>query len=227
MCGRFALPNPEEIAGHFNLYQIPNFAPRYNIAPSQDIAAVRIIPQASTRELIHFRWGLIPSWAKDKKVGYKMINARAETIADKPAFRAAFKYRRCLIPACGFFEWSHDEKFKQPYFIKLKDTPIFAFAGLWEHWKGDNGEVIESCTIITVDANKAVKDVHDRMPVIIRPEQYGRWLDTEAQKKDLLPMLKPFPDNNMHVYPVGIEVNSPKNDTPNCLILSRKSEHLI
>jgi len=217
MCGRFALPNPKKIAGHFNLKNIPDLAPRYNIAPSQDIVAVRFLPNASTRELVLLNWGLIPFWAKDKKIAYKMINARAETIADKPAFRGAFKHHRCLIPASGFFEWSHKNKIKQPYFIGLKDAPIFAFAGLWEHWEGDNGEIIESCTIITTDANKTVGSMHDRMPVIIEPGQYDRWLASETEKKNLLSLLVPFPDKAMLAYPVGLEVNNPKNDNPNCL----------
>ena len=146
-----------------------------------------------------------------------MINARAESVAVKPAFRAAFRYRRCLIPASGFFEWSHKTKTKQPYFIRLKDSNILAFAGLWEHWAGENGETVESCTIITTDANKMVGNIHDRMPVIIEPELYDRWLDPGAQEKDLLHLLAPLPDKKMLAYPVGMEVNNPKNDYLNCL----------
>jgi putative SOS response-associated peptidase YedK len=218
MCGRFALPNPEELEGHFSVKKNPDLAPRYNIAPSQDIAVIRLIPQTSSREIAILRWGLIPFWAKEKKIGYKMINARAESVTDKPAFRAAFKYRRCLIPATGFFEWSHKNKTKQPYFIRLKDTNILAFAGLWEHWVGKDGEVIDSCTVITTNANEAVKNIHDRMPVIIEPEQYDRWLDPGADEKNLSTLFAPFPDKKILAYPVGIEVNNPKNDSPNCLV---------
>jgi putative SOS response-associated peptidase YedK len=218
MCGRFALPNPEELADHFSVNNRPDLTPRYNIAPSQNIPTIRLISHASGREIVMLRWGLIPFWAKDRKIGYKMINARAESVADKPAFRAAFRQRRCLIPATGFFEWSHKNKTKQPYFIRLKDSNILAFAGLWEHWVGKDGEVIDSCTIITTDANKTVGNIHDRMPVIIEPELYDRWLDPGAEDKNLLALFTPFPDKKLLAYPVGIEVNNPKNDNPNCLV---------
>jgi len=217
MCGRFALPTPEELAGHFNLKNTFKLEPRYNIAPSQDIVAMRSIPDTTEREFVLLRWGFIPFWAKDTKIGYKMINARSETVADKPAFRAAFRHRRCLIPAAGFFEWSHKAKTKHPYYIKLKESNILAFAGLWEHWEGDSGETVESCTIITTEANKTVRNIHDRMPVIISPELYDNWLAPEARMKDILSLLKPFPDTKMRAYPVGMEVNSPRNDNPSCL----------
>jgi putative SOS response-associated peptidase YedK len=218
MCGRFALPTPEVLASHFSVKKTPDLAQRYNIAPSQDISAVRLIPYTADREIVLLRWGLIPFWAKDRKIGYKMINARAESVADKPAFRTAFRQRRCLIPAAGFFEWSHKAKTKQPYYIRLKDSNILAFAGLWEHWVGKNGEIIDSCTIITTDANKTVGNIHDRMPVIIESELYDRWLDPGAEEKNLLSLFTPFPDKKILAYPVGIEVNNPKNDNPNCLV---------
>ena len=218
MCGRFALPTPKELAGHFNLKNTPKLEPRYNIAPSQDIAVVRLTSHTPERELDLLRWGLIPFWAKEKKIGYKMINARAETVSSKPAFRGAFRYRRCLIPASGFFEWSHKAKTKQPYYIKLQDSNILAFAGLWEHWTENNGEVIESCTIITTGANETVRNIHDRMPVIIEPELYDSWLDPGTEEKNLISLLTPFPDKKILAYPVGIEVNNPKNDNPNCLV---------
>ena len=217
MCGRFALPTPEELASHFNLKKTPGLEPRYNITPSQDIAAVRLISGTPDRELVMLKWGLIPFWAKDKKIGYKLINARAEGIAGKPAFRAAFRQRRCLIPARGFFEWLHTTKTKQPYFVRLKETDILAFAGLWEHWQGEDGEIIESCTIITTRANTTVGKIHDRMPAIIEPVQYENWLDPHAANQALLSMLKPFPAQQMVAYPVGLEVNNPKNDNPDCL----------
>jgi putative SOS response-associated peptidase YedK len=147
-----------------------------------------------------------------------MINARAESVAGKPAFRGAFRQRRCLIPAKGFFEWSHKNKTKQLYFIKLKDSNILAFAGLWEHRTGRDGEVIDSCTIITTGANETVGNIHDRMPVIIEPELYGRWLDPGTDEKTLSSLFAPFPEKKILAYPVGIEVNNPKNDNPNCLV---------
>lgn len=218
MCGRFALPNPEELASHFNLKTTLDIAPRFNITPSQDIVAVRLFPGTPNRELIMLKWGLVPFWAKDKKIGYKMINARAESVADKPAFRAAFRQRRCLIPALGFFEWLHTTNAKQPYFIRLKEADILAFAAMWEHWQGENGETIESCTIITTGANHIVSNIHDRMPAIIEPGQYENWLDPHADQEALLPLLKPFPDQQMVAYPVGMGVNNPKNDNPDCLL---------
>jgi putative SOS response-associated peptidase YedK len=218
MCGRFALATPEELAEHFGLEKTLDFEPRYNIAPSQDIAVVRHGPGTRDRELVLLRWGLVPFWAKDKKIGYKMINARAESVADKPAFRAAFKRRRCLIPASGFFEWDHKAKSKQPYFVRLQDSNLLAFAGLWEHWQGGDGETIESCTIVTTDANKSVGRIHDRMPAIIEPAEYAQWLEPMADRQELASLIRPFPDRKMLVYPVGKGVNNPKNDNPECLL---------
>lgn len=217
MCGRFALPTPEELAGHFRLKKTFHLEPRYNIAPAQDIAVIRLTANTSVQELALLKWGLIPFWARDRKVGYKMINARAESVADKPAFRAAFRHRRCLIPATGFFEWYRKGKMKQPYFIRLTDSNIMAFAGLWEHWAGNDGEIIESCTIITTNANRTVGNIHDRMPVIIDPGDYDRWLDPHAKTQNILPLLVPFSNKKMLAYPVGMEVNNPKTDTPDCL----------
>ena len=178
---------------------------------------MRLISGTPDHELVMLKWGLIPFWAKDKKIGYKMINARAEGITGKPAFMAAFRHRRCLIPALGFFEWLHTTNTKQPYFVRLKETDILAFAGLWEHWQGEDGEIIESCTIITTGANQTVCKIHDRMPAIIEPGQYENWLEPQAANQALLSMLKPFPDQQMVAYPVGPGVNNPKNDNPDCL----------
>lgn len=216
MCGRFALPNPEEVAGHFGLKKGGEPAPRFNIAPSQGVAAVRLSPETGERELTVLHWGLIPFWAEDRKIAYRMINARGETVAEKPAFRAAFKQRRCLIPALGFYEWEHKSKTKQPYFVRLADAGMLAFAGLWEHWQGEEGEVIESCTIITTGANSTVARLHDRMPVIVGPADYDSWLDPRTDKKRLLALVKPFA-GEMVAYPVGKGVNNPKNDEPRCL----------
>jgi putative SOS response-associated peptidase YedK len=217
MCGRFALSAPEELVSHFNLTKVPTLEPRYNITPSQDIAVLRFIPDTQDRELVLLRWGLIPFWAKDKKIGYKMINARAESVSEKPAFRAAFKHRHCLIPASGFFEWDHKTQTNQPYFIKRKDSNILAFAGLWEHWKGEDGETVESCTIITTAANRIVGKIHDRMPAIVDSDKYEQWIDPQVDKDARMSLIKPFPDNKILAYPVGKAVNNPKNDTPECL----------
>ena len=165
------------------------------------------------------RWGLIPSWAKDKKTGYKMINARAESVMKKPAFRNAFRYRRCLIPASGFYEWQKRDGKKQPRFITLKDTDLFAFAGLWERWKNpeDESEVIESCTIITTDSNKLVKPLHDRMPAILEKPNYERWLSRQTPDRELEALLRPLLSSEMTAWPVSPKVNSPANDSPECV----------
>jgi len=178
---------------------------------------VRLMADSANRELVLLKWGLIPFWAKDKKIGYKMINARAESVGNKPSFRAAFRHRRCLIPAGGFFEWDHSAPAKQPYYIRRSDSELLAFAGLWEHWQGQDGEIIESCTIITTEANSLVGKIHDRMPVIIEPIQYAAWLDPQTNSGTLLAMLKPLLDRKMVLYPVGKAVNNPKNDNPQCL----------
>src|SRR5262249_41276153 len=150
------------------------------------------------------RWGLIPSWAKDKKIGARLINARAETVAEKPAFRSAFKHRRCLIPADGFFEWKNEGGRKQPYYITLQDGGLFALAGLWEEWHSGAGEVMPSCTIITTEANEVVRPLHERMPVILEVTGYADWLDPTAKSKEaLLSLLRPFPAERMRAYPVS------------------------
>ena len=219
MCGRFALKAPpRSIQEHFHLPERVNLSPRYNIAPSQAIAVVRHLPGKSSRQLDLLRWGLIPGWAKDMKVGYKMINARAETLAQKPSFRAAFKKRRCLIAADGFYEWKHSGKTKQPFYVHLKNGAVFAFAGLWESWKSPEGSTIESCTIITTAPNGLLQKIHDRMPVILPPEQYETWLQDSTPEHSLQQLLMPYPAEAMEAYRVGPEVNSPKNDTPACML---------
>lgn len=223
MCGRFTLRTPaKEIASLFDLGDTPDLRPRYNIAPSQEIAAVRSTP-ARQRELAMLRWGLIPFWADDSKTGYRMINARAETVASKPAFRSAFKKRRCLIVADGYFEWQKTDSKKQPHLIHMKDDSPFAFAGLWEHWQGENEE-IESCTIIVTEANDVLKPIHDRMPVIVSPGDYDRWLDPETETKALESLLKPYRGDDLERYPVSTIVNSPKNDSENCVQRAENGE---
>lgn len=219
MCGRFALRiPPKSIQQHYDLPEIGELPPRYNIAPSQAVAVIRQMPGKSLRQLDLLRWGLVPHWAKDIKISYQMINARAETLSLKPSFRTAFKKRRCLIAADGFYEWFHEGKTKQPYFIQLKNRIGFSFAGLWESWNNPDGGVIESCTIITTSANELVRKIHDRMPVILPPELYAEWLDNMIPAESVQKFLIPFPSVKMEAYRVGPTVNSPKNDSLECLL---------
>jgi putative SOS response-associated peptidase YedK len=169
------------------------------------------------RELVQLRWGLIPFWSKEAKTPYSTINARAETVATKPTYRQAFKQRRCLIPANGFFEWHKLDHGKQPYYIHLKDKRLMAFAGLWEHWEKE-GQIIESCSIIVTTANSLMTEIHDRMPVILKPEDYAIWLDPNLQDaKTLQSLLEPYPASEMTIYPIGTEVNSPRHNHPDLL----------
>ncbi len=225
MCGRYKQELPEEaVKGHFKLKTIRPTKPRYNIAPSQDVLAVRVNTDSQDREGLLLRWGLIPSWAKDIKVGYKMINARAETITTKPSFRSAFRKRRCVIVADGFYEWKKTpergfENRKQPYLIGFKDKRVFGFAGLWESWKDHNGKTIESCTIITTGPNSIMEPIHDRMPVILPPDGYEEWLDATMDNTEVLKRhLQPYPPQEMEAYPISRLVNSPRNDSPDILL---------
>jgi putative SOS response-associated peptidase YedK len=214
MCGRFTLAVPaEQLARQFQLEQTLELAPRYNIAPTQQVAAVRA--GESGRELVMMRWGLVPSWAKDPSVGSRMINARSETAAEKPAFRNAIKQRRCLIPADGFYEWQQLADGKQPFHITLADRAPFALAGLWEHWKTPEGGWLHSCTVLTTEANELMRPLHDRMPVIVPPEQYGRWLDPSVRESELLQdLFAPYPSEQMVAYPVSKSVNRVGNEGP-------------
>ena len=219
MCGRFALKAPpRSIRNHFNLPETVALEPRYNIAPSQAVAVIRQMAGSKIRQLDMLRWGLIPSWAGDMKIGYKMINARAETLSQKPSFRSAFKKRRCLIPTDGFYEWLHAGNAKTPFFVHLANDDVFGFAGLWETWKSQEGDIIESCTIITTAPNDLVKGIHDRMPVIIHPDQYETWLEDSSGTDLLQQLLNPYPAAEMEMHRVGPAVNSPKNDTPDCSV---------
>ena len=195
--------------------------PRYNITPSQMVACVRNAPKNGHREAIMLKWGLIPSWAKDPSIGYKMINARAETVAEKPSFRKAFKHQRCLVLADGFYEWKQEGKTKQPYYIRFKDSRPFAFAGLWEQWKDKTKQdepSIESCTIITTSANELMKPIHHRMPVILDGKRYDLWLDPDIKEpEELASLLQPYPSLEMEAYPVSPMVNNPRNDRPECV----------
>jgi putative SOS response-associated peptidase YedK len=170
------------------------------------------------RALVPLRWGLIPPWSKDSRVGYALINARAETVAEKPAFRAAFKARRCLIPASGFYEWqATGAKHKQPYHIRMRDGRPFAFAGLWERWHGGEGEPVETCALLTTEANALVRPVHDRMPIIVAPGDCGAWLDPLTPPDQLHALLYPYPPEEMAAVPVGRYVSNPRNEGPRCL----------
>ncbi len=220
MCGRFTLrATPEQLIQLFDLAEAPPAAPRYNIAPTQPVLVVRVDAHSGngSREATFLNWGLIPSWAKDPSIGSRMINARAETVAEKPSFRAAFKYRRCLIPSDGFYEWQKVKGGKQPYLIGMEDGALFAFAGLWEHWERE-GSVIESCTILTTDANELVEPIHNRMPLILDPADYDEWLSPTLQGGDeLRHLLRPFPAQQMKAFPVSTGVNNPRNEDPACV----------
>lgn len=194
-----------------------DWVPRYNVAPGQEIAVVRQDAAQPVRRLSPMRWGLIPSWVEDPSVGYKMINARSETVATMPAFREPFRLRRCLIPADGFYEWRREGKSKLPFCFTLADESVFAFAGIWERWKNPQDRWIKSCSILTTTANELTRDIHDRMPVILPREVYDLWLDPGfTELSELQPLLKPYPAESMRRYPVSQRVNQVKNDDVEC-----------
>lgn len=220
MCGRFALKAPPaEIMRQFGVDAVPELAPRYNIAPTQQILIVRHPwqqPEARL-EAVQVKWGLLPSWAKDASMAEKLINARAESVAEKPAFRSAFRRMRCLIPADGFYEWEATPSGKQPWFIHLKSKELLAFAGLWEHWQAPDGTPLETATIITTDANALVRPVHDRMPVILQPADYAAWLGAQTKAEDLKALLKPLPEDLMERYRVSRSMSNARNEGRECL----------
>ncbi|MBP1776132.1 MAG: hypothetical protein H6Q86_2142 [candidate division NC10 bacterium] len=219
MCGRFSLGATIRIGQLFDLPNWPETPPRYNIAPSQEVPAVIQNREVGGREFRPFRWGLVPSWAKDPAIGNRMINARSETAATKPAFRKPFGERRCLILADGFYEWKRDGSRKQPYYIKLRDGEPFAFAGLWDHWAPADGQPLETCTILTTTPNALVQPIHDRMPVILPSSAYGAWLDrTVSDVPTVQALLTPYPADEMIAYPVSTRVNNPAHDTPECVL---------
>jgi len=220
MCGRFTLTvNPAELQDTFTDYIFPTrYAPRFNIAPSQPVLA---IPNDEKNTADFFIWGLIPMWAKDPSIGNRLINARGETIAEKPSFRGSFKHKRCLVLADGFYEWKTNagKKTKTPYFIHMKDRKPFAFAGLWDSWEGSDGSSVKTCTIITTEPNELMESLHNRMPVILHPRDYGKWLDTSPQTpENLLPLIKPYPADFMSAYPVSTLVNKSDNDSPQLVV---------
>jgi putative SOS response-associated peptidase YedK len=203
MCGRFTLgATAADLARQFDLPTVPDWTPRYNVAPSQTVAAVIQHQETGNREFQGLRWGLVPSWAKDPAIGNRMINARSETAATKPAFRKALRERRCLILADGFYEWKREGARKQPYYLTLRDGQPFAFAGLWDRWHPPEGASRETCAILTTAANDLVRSVHDRMPVILPPEAYDGWLDTTVRDADhVQALLTPYPAEAMSTYP--------------------------
>ncbi len=211
MCGRFTQRKPQQnLVVRFSVGNVLfDTSPRFNISPTQLIAAITM---ADAPQLVGFRWGLIPSWAKDAKIASKMINARSETLEEKPSFRTPFQKRRCLIPTDGWYEWKQTDNGKQPYFFHRRDDELFAFAGLWEEWKSPEGERIQTCTIITTEANELAADFHHRMPVVLRPEAESLWLDPAALMAEIFDLLIPYPDNDLEIYPVSRAVNSPAND---------------
>jgi putative SOS response-associated peptidase YedK len=189
----------------------------YNIAPTQNILAIRTSPEKGQIEYALLHWGLVPFWSKSAKTKFPLINARSEGIESKPSFRGPFKQRRCIIPASGFFEWKLIDGHKQPYFIRPTDGQYFALAGIWDHWQGEGGEEIESCAIITTEANKLMREIHDRMPMILNQGALAAWLDHGTGQKEALEMLAPYPDESMEAYRVSSQVNSPRNNTPECV----------
>jgi putative SOS response-associated peptidase YedK len=218
MCGRFTQTHAATaIAQAFNLDELPAWEPSYNIAPTQTIPAIRQGAD-SRRQFQSLRWGLIPSWSKDMAIGARLINARAETVAEKPSFRSAFRQRRCLIIADGFYEWQRSDGKKQPFYIHLHDRSLFAFAGLWERWQGAEGKTIESCTILTTTPNSVMEPIHDRMPVILSPDCYDIWLDCgSTPTQELQALLRPYSATEMAAFPVSNWVNSPSHNDVNCV----------
>ncbi len=218
MCGRFTITlDPGEIQELLNLGPFVHIQqPRYNVAPSQPVP---IVKDLETKSIELYKWGLVPFWADDPNIGFKMINARSETAHEKPSFRAAFKYRRCLIIADGFFEWHAADKgeAKTPYLFKLKNDHPFTFAGLYEHWPIPSGGELHTCTILTCPPNELVSDYHNRMPVMLGEDTRWEWLDPEAKQSDLLDLLIPYPADEMKCFAVSREVNSPQNDRPEIL----------
>ena len=218
MCGRFTLHTPESrIREAFHLEQTAplGLRSRYNIAPSQQVPIIR--DADTSREMVMAKWGLVPHWSKEAKTMYSTINARIESVAEKPAYRTPFKHRRCLIPADGFYEWKVVDGRKAPHHIRMRDGDVFALAGLWDRWE-DDGESLESCSILVMPANDVMKSLHERMPVIIAPAHHDLWLDPRVtDKAEIMGYLNSAPSTSLVTYPVSTWVNSPKHDDDRCL----------
>src|SRR4051794_11591591 len=213
MCGRYAITTaPEAIRALFAYLEQPNFPPRYNVAPTQPVPIVRMA--GGKRQLALVRWGLIPAWVNDPRTFSLLINARGESVLDKPAFRNAMKYRRCLFPADGFYEWKREGATKRPYFVRLKSGQPLAFAGLWESWMGPNGEEMETAAIVTTTANRSIVHIHERMPVIVPPEAFDFWLDPKVDAEMATAVIQPAKDALIESYEVSSAVNRTANDAP-------------
>lgn len=216
MCGRFVINIPLSVfIKFFGISEVGDVQPRFNVAPTQSVPVIREASDGS-RRLSAMRWGLVPAWAKE--FGDGLINARAETVNEKPSFRQAFRQRRCIIPASGFYEWQKHNGKKIPHYVKMSGDVPMPFAGLWESWRSPEGQVLESCAILTTAANPAIAPIHDRMPVILHPDEFSLWLDREVHEADrLAPLFAPYPADRLEVYPVSSLVNSPANDAPSCI----------
>lgn len=220
MCGRYILTSDTPRLADFFAMEIgPKLIPRYNIAPTQPVPAIRVRKDTGARRLELLYWGLVPQWAKDPSIGNRMINARSETAANKPAYRAAMKYRRCLLPSDGFYEWEkREDGTKQPHLVRMADGEPFALAGLWEQWQDEEGNELDSCTVLTTEANEMMAELHHRMPVILPREAWDRWLDPgEQHAKAVQPLLRPFPSELMTHHPVSPHVNNPRHEDPQCI----------
>jgi putative SOS response-associated peptidase YedK len=214
MCGRYAITTaPEAIRALFGYAEQPNFPPRYNIAPTQPVPIVRVAGGKRSFSLV--RWGLIPAWVKDPRTFSLLINARGESVIDKPAFRNAMRYRRCLVPADGFYEWRQEGKGRRPFFVRPRSVTVMAFAGLWETWAGPNGEEVDTAAIVTTTANRALRPLHDRMPVVVAPEAFDFWLDCrKVDAGTAAALIRPAHDDLLEAYEVSPAVNQVANDSP-------------
>jgi putative SOS response-associated peptidase YedK len=221
MCGRYTLTSSgEQVATLFDLVEMPQLQARYNMAPTQEAPVVRMLAPGGPRLLSALRWGLVPYWADDPAIGNRMINARSESVAEKPAYRTSFKKKRCLVVTDGFYEWKKAGKAKQPYLIRRRDRQPFAFAGLWSSWKNPAApeQPLETFTILTTGANGTIRELHDRMPVILDRADFGLWLDPGVGEADrLLPLLVPAADDLLETFPVSRSVNSPAHDAADCI----------
>lgn len=219
MCGRFTLQySGEMLAQIFGVKSVMDIRPRYNIAPTQLVPVVRTSPKDNTLHIDFLKWGLIPSWAKDPFIGNHLFNTRSETVDQKPSFRTAIKHRRCIVPASGFYEWQEIGGKKHPLYIKLKDDILMMFAGIWDHWKNPDGNITESFLILNTSSNKLINPLHNRMPVILDPQNKDTWLDNQVvTPEQLKPFFTAYPSEKMEMYQVRDLVNSPRNDTPECI----------
>jgi putative SOS response-associated peptidase YedK len=217
MCGRFVADIPaDKLKKTFALIETPQLEPRFNVAPTQLVAVVRNNGDHNSLDLL--KWGLVPSWSKDLSFGSHLINARSETVAEKPTFRHAIKYRRCIIPTSGFYEWDHSGGKKQPYYIQLAGQAPMCLAGVWESWKTPDGSELETFAILTTSANKLVESIHDRMPVILYPDTFNLWLSHNMHDPgQLQPLYQPYPAEEMHAFKVPDLVNNPRFDSPACI----------